>query len=115
MSISRTRLRRAELAVAELCRDPRAEALADANNLVATLVAMDLLHVDVGQEQITDPKLLLDHVVELWLKHAKELGVPNDGSAERRILDICRNVAAGDASGREGAGGLADHLEQRRR
>ncbi len=114
MSISRTRLRRAEAAVAELCRDPRAEALALANDLVATLVAIDLLHVELGHERSTNPRQLLDHVATLWREHANVLGVPNDGSAERRILSLCRGVLAGNTAtaNPHGATGLVDRLER---
>ncbi len=76
--------------------DTRAEALALANDLVATLVAIDLLHVELGHERSTNPRQLLDHVATLWREHANVLGVPNDGSAERRIISLCRGVLAGD-------------------
>lgn len=90
--ISRSRLKRAEAALVELRRDPRAEALALANDIIETLVAIDLLHVELGHERPTDRRKLLDHVATLWLKHANELGVPNDGSAEQRIIGICHSV-----------------------
>ena len=75
---------------------------------------MDLLHVEVGHEQPTDPRQLLDHVATLWREQANELGVPNDGSAERRILTLCRGVLAGDiATDRpNSAGSLVDRLAQ---
>ncbi len=112
--ISRSRLKRAETVLAERCRNPRAEAHALANDLVATLVAMDLLHVELGVEWPTDPRQLLDHVATLWRQHANDLGVPNDGSAERRILALCRGVLTGDiaTANPHGAKGLVDRLEQ---
>ena len=113
--ISRSRLKRAEAAVVELYRDPRAEALALANDLVATLVAIDLLHTELGHDRPTDPRHILDHVATLWREHANELGVPNDGSAERRILSLCRGMLARDTAtaNPHGATRLVDRLEQR--
>ena len=80
--------------------DTRAEALALANETIETLVAMDLLHVEDGHELPSDSRLLLDHVVTLWRTHANDLDVPNDGSAERRVLALCRVV--GDRDGQVG-------------
>ena len=112
--ISRSRLKRAEAALAERCRDPHKEALALANDVVEALVAMDLLHVEVGHELSTDPRQFLDHVATLWIKYAKDERVPNDGSAESRILFLCRGVLAGEAGATspQGATGLVDRLER---
>ena len=111
--ISRSRLKRAEAAVVELHRDPRAEALALANDLVATLVAMDLLHMELGHEWPTDPQQLLDHVATLWREHANDLTVPNDGTAERRILTLCHDTLASGTTPAPN-GGLVARLDQAR-
>ena len=105
--ISSSRLKRAEAAVVELYRDPRAEALALANDLVATLVAMDLLHMELGHEWPTDPQQLLDHVATLWREHANALGVTNDGSAERRIFALCRHTLTGGTTPAASGGRVA--------
>lgn len=76
--------------------DPETSALAQANETIETLVAMDLLHVELGHELPSDSRQLLDHVATLWREHANELGVSNDGSAERRIISLWRGVLAGD-------------------
>ncbi len=72
--------------------DPETSAVALANETIETLVAMDLLHVEVRHELPSDSRQLLDHVATLWREHANELGVSNDGSAERRIISLCRGV-----------------------
>ena len=93
--------------------DTRAEALALSNDVVATLVAIDLLHTELGHERPTASRQLLDQVVTLWREHASELSVPNDGSAERRILSLCRGMLARDTAtaNPHGATGLVDRLE----
>ncbi len=111
--ISRSRLKRAETVLAARCRNPRAEALALSNDVVAAFVAMDLMHVELGHEWPTDPQQLLDHVATLWRQHANDLGVPNDGSAERRIFALCRGALTCGTTTAP-SGGLAARLEQAR-
>ena len=96
-----------------LHRSPRAEVLALANDVIETLVAMDLLHVELGDELPTDPQQLQDHVATLWREHANVLGVPNDGTAERRIFALCRDTLASGTTPAT-SGGLVARLDQAR-
>lgn len=93
--------------------DPETSAVAQANDLIETFVAMDLLHVELGHELPSDSRQLLDHVATLWQKYASDSGVPNDGSAERRIISLCRGVLTGCTTTAP-RGGLVARLYQAR-
>lgn len=85
-----SRLARVQAAWVKRAPSSHEAALSEANQIVEFLVAVDLIHVEEGEERPTEPTELRDHVIGLWRKHAGDLSVPNDGSAERRILTICQ-------------------------
>jgi hypothetical protein len=74
---------------------------------------MDLLHREAEDPVPEEPAQLIRLVADLWIEHADELSVPNDGSAESRILAICRQQLAGEpATDPDGVASLVDRLEQ---